>query len=249
MKQIFPFVGRLLSAIVCVAGVPWPAHAAVIQLASMDPLLRPGVSVAEYTSTDDLLPSPLVLTFPENVVTFTLAQGDWRRADQSVNFIGDFDPWTRLLYTNNNGFLGFDGVTTVGGGGSGPVDIEFARGVRIVGLRAQSDVIGPELFTFEVYNGPTLLDTFTAVGESGQRADEQFAVLIGAIAIGDDVITRLVISSLSFQGGEIHPNRFAIGPLRFVPEPAISLLLTIGLAVLASRLRRAQRRQSARMVE
>ena len=210
---------RLLSVVVLLAGLPCAAGADVIQLISPPTLKSPRVTTAEYTSTEDLLPSPLVLTFDDNTVTLSLAVGEWRRADQDVNFIGDFNPGTKLLYTNTNNFLAFDGVTTVGGGGRGPVEIEFANGVNLVWLRAQTDIIGPEIFTFSLYDGATLLGTFTADGVSGQRSDEQFAVLLGARARGRDCITRVVISAVGFQGGVSHPNRFAIGPVDFRTRP------------------------------
>jgi hypothetical protein len=209
---------RRLSVVLVLAGLPCAAGADVIQLIAPRTPQSPRVTTAEYTSTEDLLPSPLVLRFEDNTVTFSLAVGEWRRANQSVNFIGDFNPGTKLLYTNNNNFLAFDGVTNVGGGGSGPVEIEFANGVDLVWLRAQTDTIGPEIFTYSVYDGARLLGTFTAEGVSGQRSDERFAVLLVARAGGGDCITRVVISAVAFQGGTSFPNDFAIGPVSFRTE-------------------------------
>lgn len=240
MKGAPSAAGRLLSGLVLLAGLPCSARADLIQLVSPGELTGPGRTTVEYTSTQDLLPSPLVVTFPDNTVTLTLATGQWRRADQSVNFWGDFNPGTRLLYTNNNNFLAFDGVTTVGGGGSGPVQIDFALGVQLAGLRAQTDMPGPEAFTFSAYNGPALLGTFTVNGVSGQRSDEQFLVVLGARATQGDVITRLVISSLAFQGGGVHANRFVMGPVSYgtVPEPAAGTLVVVVMIAAGSRLRR-----------
>jgi hypothetical protein len=207
---------RTFAIITLLGSLPCAAQAEVIQLTSPPSLKSPRVTTAEYTSTEDLLASPLVLTFPDNTVTLTLAVGDWRRADQGVNWIGDFNPGTKLLYTNNNNFLGFDGMTTVGGGGSGPVEIEFANAVDLVSLRAQTSILGPESFTFSAYDGDTLLGTFTVEGVSGQRSDEQFAALLAARAKGGDCITRVVISSLAFGGpGDPGANDFAFGPVSF----------------------------------
>jgi hypothetical protein len=240
LAKLGPFLIAALTAL------PSVARADAIQLASTELLSARGMTAAKYTSTQDLLPSPLVLTFPDNTLTFTLDNGEWRRADAYVNVFGDFDPGTKLLYTNNNNFKAFDLVTTVGGGGSGPVDIEFASGVEVVGLRAQTGWTGHETFTFSVYNGPTLLGTFTADGISDHRANEDFAVLLAAEATGGDVITRLVIRSVAFQNGMELPNDFFLGPLSFgtpeqpatVPEPSTLSLTILGVWAATARRRR-----------
>ena len=207
---------RTVTIVMLAGSLPSAAQADVTQLTSPPSLNSPRVTTAEYTATVDLLASPLVLTFPDNTVTLTLAEGDWRRADQDVNWIGDFNPGTKLLYTNNNNFLGFDGRTTVGGGGSGPVEIEFSSAVDLISLRAQTSILGPESFTFSAYDRDRLLGTFTVEGVSGQHSDEQFAALLAARAKGRDCITRVVISSLAFGGpGDPGANDFAFGPLSF----------------------------------
>jgi hypothetical protein len=243
-----PIIALFVSgvAIALVAVTPSAARGAAIQITSSELLSGPGMATLTYTSTQDLLPSPLVLTTIDNTVTFALAQGDWRRANQYVNFFGDFNPGTHLLYTNNNNFLGFDLVTSVGGGGSGPVEIAFSQGVEAVGIRAQTAARGPETFTFSVYNNAIQLGTFTADGISDRRANEEFTVLLAAAATDDDVITRLVISSVvSTTAGTQLTNNFVVGPLTFgtpgqlpVPETSTAILTTIGLGMLASRLRR-----------
>jgi hypothetical protein len=242
MKDSSSGAGGLLLSVVLLTAVPSAARADAIQLTSTELLSGPGITTARYTSTQDLVPSPLVLTFPDNTVTFTLAKGDWRRADQYVNVFGDFNPGTKLLYTNNNNFKAFDLVTTVGGGGSGPVEIDFATGVQLVGLRAQTGWTGLETFTFSVYNDAALLGTFNTNGISDKRANDEFTALLAAEATDGDVITRLVVSSLAVQGGFELPNDFFIGPLSFgtpepataVPEPSTITMTVLGLGMFGS---------------
>jgi len=166
----------------------------------------------------DLLLSPYVVPTSDNVVTFTLAVGEWRRLDEGVNVLSDFLPGTGLLYTNGNNGFDLNGQGSVGGGGSGPVEIEFAEGVRAVGLHAEAMVLGPEVFTFSAYNGPELLGTFTVSRVNGQQEDGS-ASFLGVRATGKDVITRIVISSVVFQLGVAHENEFAFGPVSYRAAP------------------------------
>ena len=206
-----------------------PAHAGAIQLASLADLGRHTVTVF-HTSTDDLLPSPHVVTTSNNTLTFTLAVGDWRRLDEGVNVLSDFSRGTQLLYTNNNNGFDLNGQGSIGGGGSGPAEITFAEGVRGVGFNAEGQVLGFETLTFSAFNELTLLGTFSVNRVNGQHENDS-ASFLGVRATDSDVITRLVVSSVVIQRGEAHPDDFYFGPVTYrpVPEPSTTALLCLAV--------------------
>ena len=192
-------------------------HASAAQLHSLNQLGGHPEAIV-HTTRIDLLPSPYNVPTSDNVATFTLAAGDWRRLDEGVNAVSDFVQGTGLLYTNNNNGFDLTGQGDIGGGGSGPVEITFAEGVRAVGLQAQTDVLGAETFTFSAYNGSELLGTFTVSRTNGQREDGSPSFL-GVRATGGDVITRIVISSVVVQGGQAYENGFFFGPVSYRTAP------------------------------
>lgn len=194
-----------------------PLHAAVLQLDSPNQLGGHPETIFHDVPVD-LLASPYVVPTFDNVVTFTLATGQWRRLDEGVNVLSDFLPGTGLLYTNNNNGFGLNGQGNVGGGGSGPVEIAFLEGVRAVGLQAETEVLGLETFTISAYNGSELLGTFTVTGVNGQDEDGS-ALFLGVRATGRDVITRVVISSVVVQAGQTYENNFFFGPVSYRPAP------------------------------
>jgi len=163
----------------------------------------------------DLLSSPYVVLTSDNVVTFTLAVGEWRRLDEGVNVFSDFLRGTGLLYTNQNNGFDLNGQGSVGGGGSGPVEITFAEGVRAVGFQAQTDVLGGETFTFSAYNDSELLGTFTVSRDPNGQHEDGSASFLGVRATGRDVITRVVVSSVVFQSNLPFENRFFFGPVSY----------------------------------
>lgn len=192
-------------------------HAAAIQLDSPNQLGGHPETIFHEVHID-LLPSPYVVLTSDNVVTFTLAVGEWRRLDEGVNILSDFLPGTGLLYTNNNNGVDLNGQGSVGGGGSGPVEIAFVEGVRALGFQAQTDVLGLETFTFSAYNGSELLGTFTVSGVNGQHEDGS-PLFLGVRATGRDVITRVIVSSVVFQAGQANENNFFFGPVSYRPAP------------------------------
>lgn len=231
-----PSVTSMLLALVTLATPSATARAGVIQLSSPDQLGANVVTVS-HTSTDDLLPSPHVVVTADNVVTFSLAAGDWRRLDEGVNVVSDFAPGTHLLYTNRNNGLDLQGQGSIGGGGSGPAEIAFAAGVRAVGLRAQMQVLGFETLTFSAFNDLTLLGTFTVSRMNGQLQNDS-ASFLGVRATGGDVITRLTLSGVVTQAGEEHENDFFFGPIAYAPEPSLLMLTCLAGLGLAARRRR-----------
>lgn len=224
--------GRVLLAL---AASALPAHADVIQVASLQGL-NGHITTVRHTQTVDLLPSPLVVSTPDNVVTFSLAAGDWRRLDEGVNVLSDFAPGTHLLYTNNNNGFDLNGQGSIGGGGSGPAEIQFAEGVTGFGFRAEAQVLGFETLTFSVYNDIVLLGTFSVSRLNGQHENGS-ASFLGAQTTGTDLITRIVVSSNVVQLGD-HPNDFFFGPVSYVPEPATTALLAVAALAVGRRWRR-----------
>lgn len=226
----------LTSMLTLVTGISNAAHAGTIQLFSPQELNAAAVT-AEYTGdVPDILPSPYTLTAGGISLTFTLAQGDFRRADQGNemgDMVGNFAPGTKLLYTNTNT------AGDIGGGGAGPIEIMFSSGVTEVGFRAQNDFVGPESFFFFVFNGNTLVGDFSVIGISGQLANDT-ATFLGVRAIEGDVITRLIVSGVSGVP-DAPENDFAIGPVSFtptaIPEPTtIALFGMAGLGMIVFRL-------------
>ncbi len=213
-----------------------PARASVIQLTSPTQL-GPRAVTLSHTATVNLLPSPHVVSTADNVVTFTLAVGDWRRLDEGVNVVSDFSLGTHLLYTNNNNGVDLEGQGSIGGGGSGPVEIAFGRRVRAVGLRAQMGVLGLETLTFSAFDDLTILGTFSVTRVNGQHQDDS-ASFLGVRATGADAITRLTLDGIVTQGGIPHENDFFFGPVAYVAEPSTVLLCLAGLGLAIGRGRR-----------
>ena len=122
-----PTTTGLLVLLASLAASSVTAHADAIQLFSPDQLGSDAVTVF-HTDTVDLLPSPHVVSTSDNVLTFILAAGEWRRLDEGVNVVSDFLLGTHLLYTNNNNGLDLNGQGSIGGGGSGPRGRRPCRG-------------------------------------------------------------------------------------------------------------------------
>ncbi len=226
----------LIGAMVLVTGMSVPGHAGTIQLFSPQELNAAAVT-AEYTGdAPAILPSPYTLAAGGISLTFTLAQGDLRRADQGNeigDMVGNFAPETKLLYTNTNT------AGEIGGGGAGPIEIVFSSGVTEVGFRAQNGFVGPESFFLSVFNGNTLVGDFSVNGISGQLANDT-ATFLGVRATEGEVITRLIVSGISGVP-DTPENDFAIGPVSFtptaIPEPTtIALFGMAGLGMMVSRL-------------
>jgi hypothetical protein len=212
-----------------------PASAGFIQLGSFADLPAPTTTISFANLTQDSVPSPYVANAGGQTVTFSLHTGKWGRLDEGNNVFSDFVPGTSLLYTNNSSACGLHGCGggRTGGGGSGPVDIFFSRGIGAFGLQAQTVALGDETFTISVYDALSLLGTFDVTGISAQRENGS-AAFLGAAATDADVITRVHIASNVVQGGFSVPNYFAFGPVTFtpVPEPGSLALFLTGLLLL-----------------
>ena len=133
---------------------------------------------------------------------------------------GNFAPGDNLLYT------GFAFST-----GQGPMTLIFSTPVSGVGTQLQAQIGGPFTARIQIYDGSTLLGTFSETGISNQNADNS-AIFLGAIDSTAPDITSTVFSLTSSVGNF---EDFAINdvslrdPVATVPESSTFLLLGLGL--------------------
>jgi PEP-CTERM motif-containing protein len=209
---ITKFLGGLSVAAVLTCHAT-PARASAIQLNSASDLSAGGTVVtyplATPTSPFDIAAGGVTLTFS--------TPGFFQIFLQDGSFAPDFPPASTLLANL------FDG----------PLTVTFSTGIQEVGFFAQgltADI--PEAFTFNVFDGASLLKTF-AMGPNPNAGVPGVALFIGARATGVDLITQLTISNT----GSPIDSSFVAGPMTFgqavaaapVPEPLSLTLLGTGL--------------------
>jgi hypothetical protein len=182
-----------------------------------------------------LVNSPFTVTGGGLQVTFTALNGTPGQASfeafDNPNGEFDFPIGTNLINT-----FDMNNIT-------GPLEIDFSQGVSAFGLRAQDAAFDRETFTVTAtdQNGnnfafvsPTVDQTNTAMFPAGR------SVFLGAQGTGGDLITKVVISSLSTvinkQGMEVpttSSNDFYFSPisLRSAPVPEASTLVGSGMGL------------------
>jgi hypothetical protein len=148
--------------------------------------------------------------------------GPLERRDQGTGWFGNFAAGDALLWTNQtNGFL----------------RIAFSSAVEGVGAQIQRDEFGAFTATLRVFNGATLLNTFTLNG-NGTFDGDNSAIFLGAqgasitaieyeTTLGDQQTNDLAINRLSIRAGTT-----------VVPEPSTYALMATGLVALVGVARR-----------
>jgi hypothetical protein len=220
------FLNSIVAATIALMCTAAQARASAIQLNSPSDLSAGGTEV----TYPNVLPNPLAFDLDAGAVTLTFSTpGFFNVFEQDGSFAPDFPPNSILLADLQEG----------------PLTISFSSGILEFGLFAQglfTDV--PEAFTFSVFNGASLLNTFT-VGPDDNAGIPGVALFIGSRATGGDLITRLTITNTGSSDEFFDPS-FVIGPITLgeaaaaepVPEPGTLMLLGSGLLYGARRLRR-----------
>lgn len=233
--MLYRNVLALLTFLVIGLATAMPVRADAIQLFSQAQL-NPRAATASYPNITPgfggaLFNSPLNVRLGALTISFsgTSSNRQLLRVDQGVGFFGDYANGAKLIETVNG-----SGVAT------GPLTIDFNFGIGEFGLNAQNAFTedgATSLFTFSLFNGSTLIRTFTRGG-----ADSLGLFFLGARATAGDQFTRIVISGASSVTEPNSQNNFAVDQIQVVvPEPTTWVLLGTGLAgVVVARRRKRQ---------
>lgn len=173
--------------------------------------------------TINTLPSPYTVTSGGQTITFNATGEAVGSKFESLHNQGQFDfaAGTQILDT-------FDPNTQIN---TGPLEIDFSKGVTAFGLQAQSARVDSEQFTFSTFNGTALVGTYTSPIFDNTQGSGQ-SVFLGAQATGGDIFTKVVISSQSFTADPVTGNNdFYFGPLSVVPVPEASSVVSLGMAL------------------
>ncbi len=187
-----------------------------------------GLSAGDTTLTYTGRPSSIT-TLPSytgtaggQTITLTDAGNSFLLVQQGAQINGAFPNGTNVLATTDTSTTAQDG----------PLTISFSSGVGEVGFSAQDVANDFDSFTFSAYDGATLLGTFSTPTVNNTINISGTLSFLGVSAGSGSVITSIVASSTSSNGGA---NDFFVGPLTFgsaavtaTPEPASYAAFAMG---------------------
>jgi len=158
---------------------------------------------------------------------------DFTRVDQGNGWDGNFAPGDSLLWTS------------FGDPGPGPITIDFASPISGAGAQIQDNRHSTFLATIDVYNGGTLLGSFTEAGPGFSTPQgDNTAIFIGIKDLSGANITRLVFST-DVEDFAINRMDLLTQNTTPVPEPSSLFLVTTGLGAALVVIRRRFLRRAA----
>jgi hypothetical protein len=195
------------------------AEAGLIILSGPSDLATSDTMTAPYSGGEGFHFTPYTAIDGDTTLTFTDLSNVLYRQDVSPTILYDYAIGTHLLLTIDES-----------GNPAGPLTIAFGTPVVEFGLFAQSNNFDTETLSFTAYDGTKALGSYTSP-HTDNTGTPGVALFLGARSTGGDVITSVVISSVSSDPA--FTNDFVVGPvtLSAVPEPSTFSLL--GIAALA----------------
>jgi hypothetical protein len=156
------------------------------------------------------------------------AQGNF---SQDTGWYGDFGSGDGLVWAMD--------LDPLSGGPTGPLQLDLSRPVSGIGTQVQADVFGRFRARISVYDGTTLLGSFTAAGMSEGSANNSAPFLGVLDPYGADITSAIVSLDSCNSADPSDCNDFAINQVSLtenvteVAEPSSITLLGAGLLGLA----------------
>ncbi len=169
------------------------------------------------------LPSATTTSAGGVTVTATDA-GDYIDEDIQVSpgceydgWFGNFAPGDGLLWTDDNG----------------PVTLSLSSPVNAIGTQIMTDFFGPFTAEIQIYDGGTLLGSFTEGGVSADTEDNS-AIFIGMVdSTGPDITSAVFsVTACTENCADFTINDVSLSSVSSVPEPGTFALWSLGLASL-----------------
>jgi hypothetical protein len=195
-----------------------------------------GGSEVTFSGDGNQLNGPQTYSAGGNTVTFSNTGELFSSYTVGNQYGGSgFPGGTNILYGNGQGQDDLQGLDP-----EGPLTITFSDPVTDFGFNAEEYTYGDELFSFSVYDGADLLDTFSESGFDpfelsfiGASADPGYDIT--SVVLSDAEGDNIGVGPVTFDGVMTYPPPMIAASS--TPEPESLILEGTGLAALLLRRR------------